>query len=261
MQMRTASTLLLASLLLGGCNDASGPNGVRVYGSPVAVGNGEARTYVVSDNGIPSELGIALSAAALDGLPGGTGPMDSKSFLLPLPANTSTGYSVVELNWNPAGHPPPMVYTVPHFDFHFYTHSLAERNSIVPTDPDFATKAANLPADSLRPPGYVPDEQNGVVMPVPVMGLHWVNPSGPEFNGAPFTHTFIYGSWDGHFTFVEPMVSRAFLLTHPDTEVTVTQPAHYDAAGYRPGGYRVTYDSKAQEYRVGLTQLANTPAH
>ena len=29
-------------------------------------------------------------------------------------------YRFMMLDWNPQGHQPPGVYTVPHFDFHFY---------------------------------------------------------------------------------------------------------------------------------------------
>jgi hypothetical protein len=35
------------------------------------------------------------------------------------------------INWMPEGHPSPMVYTVPHFDFHFYMIPNAERLNIV----------------------------------------------------------------------------------------------------------------------------------
>ena len=43
----------------------------RIYGAPVRVGNGRARTYVLLDprNGNPLELGVALDDRALDGLP------------------------------------------------------------------------------------------------------------------------------------------------------------------------------------------------
>src|SRR3954447_5500734 len=35
------------------------------------------------------------------------------------------------------------------------------------------------------------------------MGNHLADPTGPEFNGERFTHTFIYGSWDDEVTFYE----------------------------------------------------------
>jgi hypothetical protein len=120
--------------------------------------------------------------------------------LLPLPANNPTQYQVIGLNWNPGGHPPPMVYTVPHFDFHFYMTSLTDRNSIDPSDPNFGTEAAILPATNLRPARYVADPPANAI---PHMGLHWTDTSPAEFHGQPFTRTFIAGSWYGQFTFLE----------------------------------------------------------
>jgi hypothetical protein len=29
------------------------------------------------------------------------------------------------------------------------------------------------------------------------MGVHWIDPKSPEFNGGKFTQTFIFGSYDG----------------------------------------------------------------
>lgn len=230
---------------------AVGPAGThRQYGTPVKVGNGMARAYIVLNDGVPSEMGIALTEQALDGLPAPTGGFpDTHSYLLPLPAQNPTPYELVELDWNPGGHPPPMVYTVPHLDFHFYTISRAERDAIVP-GPDFGAKGGNLPPVEFRPAGYVADP-----MGVPQMGVHWTDPASPEFNGMPFTSTFIYGSWDGHFTFAEPMVTRAYLLTHPDTIGTIPVPTAFEEPGYHPTSYRVMFDQRAKEYRVAITGL------
>lgn len=247
--------LLVAALAAACSNDPAAPAGQIEYGSAVNVGNGQARSYIVSADGKPTEIGIALSETALDGLPPGQTEMDSHAYLLPLPSDNATGYQVVELDWNPAGHPPPQVYTVPHFDFHFYTASLADRNSIVPTDPDFVAKADSNPPARYRPTGYVSPLVNGHAQAVPMMGVHWLNTAAPEFNGSPFTATFIYGAWDGHFTFVEPMVSLAYLQTHPDTEPSVVMPSAFETDGYRPQAYRVKYDPDAREFRVGITQL------
>jgi hypothetical protein len=259
-----ATAAALAATLAVACNDpatepdnaqlsraAEGPPGThRQYGTPVKVGNGMARAYIVLNHGVPSELGIALSERALQGLPAPTGGFpDSHSWVLDMPAQNPTQYQVIELDWNPVGHPPPMVYTVPHFDFHFYTISLAERNAIVP-GPDFGTKATNLPPVQYRPAGYVGD-----MMGVPMMGMHWLDPANPEFHGLPFTSTFIYGSWDGHFIFAEPMVTRAYLESKPDTMGTISVPTAFEEAGYHPTAYRVTYDARAKEFRVAITGL------
>jgi hypothetical protein len=51
------------------------------------------------------------------------------------------------------------------------------------------------------------------------------------------------------------MVSRDFLLTHPDTVVSITQRTSFEHDGYHPAAYRVSYDAGAHEFRVGLIQL------
>lgn len=222
------------------------------YGAPVVVGNGSARTYIVLDNATPTELGIALSATSLDGLPAAP-QMGGYEFLLPLPADNPTQYQVVGLNWNPTGHPPPMVYTVPHFDFHFYMTALADRNAIDPSDAAFGAKAANLPAAGFRPPGYVADPPANAI---PHMGLHWTDSTAAEFHGQSFTRTFIAGSWNGQFTFLEPMVTRAYLLTNPDDMVPVRSASQHAVAGFYPTAYRVRWDATNSEWRVGLAGLS-----
>jgi Domain of unknown function (DUF5602) len=232
------------------------------YGPAVKVGNGEARTYLIRDpkaGQAPVEIGIALSEKALDGLPtdGMMYPFD-----LTLPENAPAPYKFAELDWNPHGHVPPGVYTFPHFDFHFYTISPAERDAIDPTDPNFATKARNVPTGDLVPPFYVVPGDPAEVA-VPHMGVHWSDVRSPELQGMlghpelyqQFTKTFIYGSWDGQYTFMEPMVTVDFLLTHPDDVQDVSVPARYATPGYYPTAYRVSYDAATKEYRIALTQL------
>jgi len=151
---------------------------------------------------------------------------------------------------------------VPHFDFHFYTISLQERNSIVPSDPDFAAKARNLPTGEYVPPFYVvPGDP--AALAVPMMGVHWFDVRAPELQNIlghpelyqPFTKTFIYGSWNGRFTCFEPMVTREYLLSHPNSVTDISTPDLYPEAGYFPAVYRVTYDEQAKEYRIALTNL------
>jgi hypothetical protein len=230
------------------CDDSNEPSEPEfIYGAPVAVGNGQARSYIVLDDGTPIEFGIALSEAALTNLP--TAQM-MYEYLLPLPATNPTQIELVELDWNTMGHPPPQIYTVPHFDFHFYSITQAERDAIDPADPDFQTRADNHPSAEFTAPGYVPDPVG-----IPHMGKHWTDPASPEFNGQPFTRTFIYGSWDGVPTFLEPMVTNEFLLTHPADTVSIPVASRHDPLGYYPDRYHVSWDAEAGEWRVGIAGL------
>lgn len=261
---------------------------VRQYGPAVKVGNGIVRTYVVLDkkNGdTPLELGVAMSEGAMAGLPARNPHaghvaaasahehIDNHVYLLSLPTRGAAPYRFVELDWNPGGHEPPGIYDQPHFDFHFYTISPAERAAIVPSDSQFQRKADMLPAEAQRPPFYAMAAPPGAPAPgVPLMGVHWIDVRSPELQKMmgkpeayrPFTTTFIYGSWAGRFTFVEPMITRTHIMakktaTDPavrDEVIPVPTAQQYSPAGYYPSAYRITYDAKAKEYRIALTQLA-----
>ena len=286
------STLLrlatLAPLALAACSntpntEAPSPQTDRVpaevagtyrhYGTAHTLGAGKARAYVVLDeqnNNRPLEVGVALSAGALDQLPAPAAPLpggghnhaDSHEYLLTLPAGHGTRYQFIKMDWNAAGHEPPGIYDVPHFDFHFYTISQAARLAIDPDDPAYATKAARFPAPAYVPPRYmVLPPPPAPVEVVPRMGVHWLDVTSPELqpptspSHRPFTHTFIHGSWDGHFIFDEPMITRAFLLSKPDITVPLPQAAEVEAPGYYPTTYRILYDASAREYRIALGSL------
>lgn len=218
-------------------------------GAPVAVGNGTARLLVVAtDAGVPSSVSIVLQRAALDGLPEATANQHEWEYHLPMPAEAPpTGYTHAALNWNPAGHIPEGVYSVPHFDFHFYLIDDAARNAITYRD----GTAPRPPRPELIPAGYVVPPDTAVER----MGEHGVNPQGEEFLGRPFRHTFIYGYHGGELIFVEPMITRDFLLSAPDVTLPVTRPLAYSVDGHYPGRYRIGYDPASAEFRIALMDL------
>ena len=281
MSSRTSLAIRSALLLVAAAATAAAVRGARPdtaaglrarYGAPMAMGKGQARTYVVVDerSGHPVEVGVALSAQALEGLPilssdhapGTHGPYSE--YLLELPAGNPTPYRFVEVDWNPHGHGGP--YTAPHFDFHFYRVPVATRNEIDLADPDFATKAARLPAEEEIPARYASTHvllnTTPAGMTVPRMGLHWVDTASPELppSNQPFTRTFIMGSWNGQVIFDEPMVTRDFILaqrTGPASADSIPLPLaqRYVPAGYYPVSYAVRWDAAAREYRVALQGL------
>lgn len=231
-------------------------NGVQ-YGDPVPMGDGTARVYIELRDGAPVELGIALSEDAMSGLPthhtpGGLELEPGHMMFFetpPMPATNPTPFRSVLLGWNPGGHEPPGVYDVPHFDFHFFTEEESFWRAIDRADPEFDAKAARHPSGAYAPEGYF-----AIPGGVPMMGTHWVDPSTPELNGQPFTKTLLFGSWDGKLTFVEPMITKAYLETRPDYAQPLPIPAS-DEAGWRPGGYRIRFDPVAREWRIALTDF------
>lgn len=247
LSMAAAAVLLVAT-------PAFAANKAETYdGKAVHVGHGAAHTFVRTDAaGKPVALGIVLSRGALDGLPNATKTKDDFSYLLPMPTKgPKTVVNHVVLDWEARGHPPPHVYDVPHFDFHFYMVSRADQNKVKfkseadSGNPDQQPPAELLPAGYIVPPGTA----------VPQMGVHAVDPAAAEFHGKPFTATFIYGYYDKQLTFLEPMASIAFLKTKPTFAAPVTRPAHYSTPGAYPSAYSVTYDAKSKSYRITLEQL------
>jgi hypothetical protein len=163
---------------------------------------------------------------------------------LPMPDAAPAPYNHATIDWWPEGHPPPNVYTVPHLDAHFYFVSQEKRESVQPGP------AQVYPDERFVPDGYVADSVN-----VPGDGMHYLNLQAPEFNGEPFTHTFIYGFYRGTSTFIEPMASTDLLSSQPDVTAQVPQPEAYQRAGLYPARYRVAYNDDAEEHRFVLERL------
>ncbi len=252
----TVAALALVAVAAGGlapvARAADAPMASVHEGPAVKVGNGTARVVVAATaKGVPASVSVVLTAGALEGLPAPSKEHPEWEFVLPMPATgPRTGYDHVALDWNPAGHPPEGIYTVPHFDFHFYAVSRAEQEG-VSFSGTAGAEAAKVADSALLPKGYVVPPDTAVAK----MGVHGVDPASPEFHGKPFTRTFIYGYYKGRLTFVEPMVTLAYLLSKPDVTAAVKVPSAYSYPGFYPTKYRVGYDPRRKLYFLSLIGL------
>lgn len=252
-----ALAVTLAALVLsGGAGDrAAADGGLTEYGPWMQLGDGTMRTYAaVGAEGALEAVGVEVTGVAMASLPTSGHPIQ----LFPaLPAAAGlAGFTFAMVDWNPMGHIPPGVYDVPHFDFHFYYADQSSLASIRPGNcpgkgegvdcETFERAMAPVPTE-LVAPGYV-----SVGAVVPMMGNHLINVGGPEFTGQPFTHTWIYGSFDGSITFLEPMITRAYLEQRPNTCVAIPQPAAYEFDGLYPTQYCMRYQSATDRYRVSV---------
>jgi hypothetical protein len=230
-----------------------GPGASAHYGNPVAVGNGYARSIVVTRaNGTPLTIGFMLTDTALTGLPA-TEP--EYEYILPMPQGVSVPpYTILALNWEVHGHEPANVYGVPHFDFHFYMLTAAERAGITATGADLARVEKRPDAK------YIPQGYQHTPGGVPHMGAHWIDPRSPEFNGKPFTKTFIYGFYNGKMAFLESMATIAYLKTMPVATDTIPQPQAVQRTGYYPQSYTIAYDQANKIYTVSLGDLVSRQA-
>jgi hypothetical protein len=228
--------------LVTGTNPIVKSPSIKTYlGPSVKIGNGTGQAWVAVDStGSPNAVGINLSENALDSL-----PKTETGYTLRLPNVGKNFYTHMTVDWNPQGHPPVAIYGIPHFDFHFYIIPEAERLAIG----NDSTKFAKGPGAKYLPDHYI------FAGGVPQMGAHWADITSAEFTGSPFTKTFIWGTYNGDVIFWEPMVSRAYLLTHPDDLVNLPQPQAFQKDGWYASSYQVLYSADTKQYIVALTNL------
>lgn len=240
-----ALALVAATTFMGPNDTPTGdkkPAMTTKYGGSVKAGNGTIRSFVrLDEKGNPAQVGVAISEAMLSSL----STEMSHWILYPPKEGDKALIKHIAFGWMPHGHEPDGVYNVPHFDCHFYFTSNEERDGIKPNDPRFAKN----PDATFIPQGFVRDAG------VPQMGVHWIDPTSSEFQGKPFTTTFIYGALDGNVTFLEPMFTLDFLKKVQDERLPVKQPQKVAKAGYYPAGYRFVYNAAEKQYEVMLENL------
>jgi hypothetical protein len=239
-------------------------NSMTQYGSPVNVGNGEARTFVTRGLfGRVVEVGVRFDESTIDGL-----PSQEAETVLQFPSSIkATPITHFALDWNPHGHEPRGIYSVPHFDYHFYLISEWERAAIeagvcttkedilVPNPPGVVTVTCEVFERTIRPLPADEIASGYSMIPatiVPNMGVHLVNLTSSEFKGQPFTYTWIYGAFDGNLSFLEPMIAKAFLEKHANVRVPIATPAAMPEAGWYPTAYSIRHDDKLDAYFVTL---------
>ena len=275
---------LAALFAVSGCASMDGQApGARALGWTIPHGKGTATTYAEFErDGRPKAIGVAWSAGAFEGLPEGSdmhhcvGPdgaagqhakcIPTFEQVLPLPdavaRRADVPFKWVLLNWNPQGHIPPGVYDVGHFDVHFEMAPIADV---------FAIESGTCGPEGVRcdqfaigkkpvPPNYVHADFRDVDAVVPAMGNHLIDLTGPEFGKQPFTHSFIYGVYDGKVIFYEQMVSRAYLLGKPDGCTPIKSPRAVAVSGYYPTLTCQRYDAHTGESMASLEHFVHREA-
>jgi len=255
MTFKSSLLLLSFTFLLMACDEEEDKPLVNMhYGQAVEFGDGTARSWVKTNGkGEPQAIGVSLSKEALQGLPSGehlrTTHAVPYAYDVPLPQQADkTPFKHLVIDWNPQGHEPEGIYDRPHFDMHFYMISPEERMQIGADDP----KSEIFPPASQIPEGYIATPGS-----VPQMGKHWADPASEEYQGQEFTKTFIYGSYNGAFTFYEPMITLAYLQSEPNATMAIKQPSEFAKSGFYPMQYQIKYDAAAEEYLIVLDQLTS----
>jgi hypothetical protein len=289
LSVRYSTLAMIAGVLaLGGCSPQASSQPEQVTGEPIELSSGEVRPYAkLNPDGSPVTIGISLTRSALETMPteksqnlarcfdvDGDGSLDMEaechgdhpldiSLEGVLAGSRETHFKWVGLDWNPMGHIPPGIYDLPHFDVHFYMVSREAVRQIRPGScgdlvdcEDFERGIKPVPER------YVPPDYVDLKAVVPDMGNHLLDVTSPELGDPParFTHTFIYGAYDGHITFYEPMITTEFLLTNPNVCVPIRQPEAWEVAGYYPTEYCMRYLEDEAAYTISLEGFVHRAA-
>jgi hypothetical protein len=288
--MNGSRTLVIGVSAIAACGaQAAMADAVTVYGEAKRLGDGFAQVYAELDAaGAPRVLGVTFDPGMLAGLPAmpntwsrcfdknENGRIDAHGecngdyelrFELPqeLAQRANTPFKWVSVNYNPMGHPPPAppVWARPHYDFHFY---IMPREAVAQIRPGPCSELIDCDdfkrAQTPVPAKYVHVDHIDVGAAVPDMGNHLIDSKSPELvvQGREFTHTFIFGAYDGHVTFYEPMVTLAYFESRPDSCVPIKQPEAWQAEGYYPTSYCIRYLADAERYTVSLEDFVRRSA-
>lgn len=241
------SCTLLVTILAGCKKDEVVIDPNPTYrGAEQTIGDGKIYSWVKFTGDKPSSIGMTLAKGALNNIPHSGGI--AMVIALPTEAFGKTPFDHIYLNFSHSGHEPIGIYDKAHFDVHFMMQPNAERSVIPPYAGGAIAKFDNLPPDGIMPVPYF-----RLPAGVPLMGVHWANPTSVELNGGKFTETLIMGSYDGKMTFVEPMVALDLLLTKPTITKAVPTPAKFAKAGYFPMKYSIK--QVGEDVTISLDEL------
>ena len=280
--------LIMGLLALGGCAPEASSEPERVVGEPIELGSGTVHAYAdLNPDGSPIAIGITLTRSGLETMPtekgknlarcfdlDDDGSLDvetechgdypwSISLLDVLAESRETHFKWVGLDWNPKGHIPPGVYDLPHFDLHFHTSSREAIGQIRPGSCGEMVDCEDFERGIVPvPEKYVAPDYIDIQAVAPSMGNHLVNSTAPELGDPPvkFTHTFIYGAYDGHITFFEPMVTTEYLLSNPDECMPIKLPEAWEVAGYYPTEYCMRHLEDEGAYAISLEGFVHRDA-
>lgn len=230
--------ILSSALFLSSCKKDI--NYETFYGTEMAVGNGNARTFfTVSNAGVPREIGVVFTAEALAKLPNA-----NTTWVLNLhqKAIEATLFKNIVVGLSASGHGlPPTGNIDAHLDVRFFMMPNDEREAIPAPAAPLYPPPAGAGFDTHPPAGYLP-ENYVMNYAVAKIGRHWADNSFAT--GAHVEHTMIYGTYNGELTFIAPIVTVAGMVAGKNYSIAYPQPQQFAKPGYYATKYNITKDDK-----------------
>lgn len=214
---------------------------------------------LLSQDGDIKEVGVTVPLDLFDKQPTEPGPFPHESIaslVFPEIVQDQTFLNHVELGTQPDGHEAPLSFVnpqrnrVPHFDFHFYAIPEAQVWEIPeirpwpnPLLPDVAPH--RLPVGYMQP-----------VFSAFQMGRH-SNPLYSKLDPNVLETTMIAGFLPdaSQLHFIEPMISREFLLKRNDFELPVPMPAEFGKSMLYPTKCHAEYDALLDAYHFIFSEF------
>jgi len=226
---------------------------VEVPGECADVFQGQVCTWARMRGDSVVDLGATVALASIENAPKDAQmawpPVPSAALAVPAAAQRQTGLTHLTMYWEAMGHPPGP-YMTPHFDFHFYTISPAERLAMDCTD---VSKPATLPEKYALPDQTLPPEMAKMIgvstligVCVPQMGMHSL-PAVELESTQLFRGTMVIGYYSGKAIFVEPMITQAMLMEKAAFDLPI--PSIPGMSGNYPRAFHADYDAEKQVYR------------
>jgi hypothetical protein len=209
------------------------------------------------------DVGATVPLASIENAPAEGGemhwpPLTDANLKLPESVVAQTGLNHLTVYWEAHGHPPG-AYLTPHWDFHFYGLSSADRMAIDCKD---LTKPASLAAGYGLPDVPLPPDMGKMIgvdtligLCVPQMGMHSALASELASTGL-FQGTMVVGYYHGKPIFVEPMLTREKLMAKQSFDLPIADVP--GLTGPHPRTFHADYDAQQQQYRFVFSGFAAT---
>ena len=219
-----------------------------VVGDTAEIAGGTAAAWArVNGGGKVVWVGLTIPLSMVENMPPrGTGPAGAVAALnFPPVVQATTYFDHVQIQSQLAGHPnggaDPNRYMTPHFDLHFMGIPVADVWAI-PGGPF----GAQVPAERV-PRGYLQPENHSL----PQMGRHSL--ALDEFLATDhWLFTMIAGFLPdaSYMHFIEPMITKEFLLSRKNFNLPVPAPAVLGRATSYPTECLAHYDKDADAYHI-----------
>lgn len=260
-QARPLFALVILGLVAFALTRAQGQAGTVMGAEGTLFGSKVSSWAKLDAKGAVQEVGVTLPMKTVEAAPvpkAGEAPPANMEGMMVMPdlrlefpdvVKKTTFLDHLDLYWEKFGHPPAR-YLTPHFDLHFFGVPSAAVDKI-------DCKNLTPPGPDQTPKGYAPAVPPGVdpaTMCVPMMGFHGLplsEFSGPgELRSGLFDAVLISGFYEGKYTFTEPMITRAFLMTKKPFGGAVARPEVVGRSTMYPTKFNVSFDAATDAFNI-----------